>query len=477
MEINLIFGLILAVSPICVLKYCEDIMQIVIVGDGKVGLLLTQKLTAEEHNVTVVDNDSKVLEHTLSEYDAFTVHGHGASQRVLTEAKADTADLLIAATSSDEVNLLSCLIARKMGCKSTIARVRSLEYSEDIKLLREELGLSMVVNPEEACAREIFRLLQFPSFLAREQFAKGQVEIVRIKLSKDSPLIGLPLANLRRAAKVNVLICAVDRDGEVTIPHGDFVLREGDEIFVTAASLNLAQLIKNLGLSSHKVTHVTIVGGSLLAYYLAQMLLNSGVAVKIIEKNAVRCRFLSEHLPSADIVEGDGTDRDTLLSEGVDRSDALVSLTNIDEENIVLSTYVRQLGIRTTITKCNRDQYADMFRQMGLGSVVSPKLTVTEDIVRYVRAMDNSVGGQMVTLHQIAGGKAEALEFRADETSKVLDIPLSDLNLQQGILIAGISRGHKTIIPNGSSTIRLGDAVVVVTTCNRRVCDLNDILA
>lgn len=451
-------------------------MQIIIVGDGKVGLTLTQMLTAEEHDVTVIDQDSRVLERMQEDCDAMAVRGHGASRAILQEAGAEDADLLIAATSSDEVNLLSCLIAKKLGCANTIARVRNPVYTDDIALLRDEMGLSLAINPEEACAREIFRLLQYPSFMAREPFAKGRVEIVGFKLCSPSPLIGVPLYDLYGAAKVRVLVCAVDRGGEVTIPHGDFVLQEGDDIFVTAASENLTMLIKNLSLATHKVTQVTMVGGSRLALYLAQLLNKSRVGVKIIEKDAERCEELAELLPEADIVHGDGTDGELLDSEGVGRSDALVTLTGMDEENIVLSMFARQMGMKVTITKCNRSQYTNMFSKLGIDTVVSPKLTIAEEIVRYVRAMESSVGGAMETLHKIAGGKAEAMEFKAEENSIVLGVPLATLQLKKGVLIACICRGTQTIIPGGDTVIMAGDSVVVVTAESNNILDLDSIM-
>ena len=451
-------------------------MQIVIVGDGKVGLTLTQMLTAEDHDVTVVDSNPKVLERMQEECDAMAVHGHGASRAVLAEAGAGDADVLIAATSSDEVNLLSCLVAKKLGCGSTIARVRSPAYTEDINLLREELGLTFAINPEEACAHEAFRLLQFPSLLGREQFSQGRVEIVRFKIKEGSPLADVPLHNLYAAARVHVLVCAVSRDGEVTIPNGSFVLRCGDDIYVTAANVDLASLIKNLGLDNRRITQVTIVGGSLLGLYLTQLLLKSGVGVKLIERDPTRCDFLSERLPDADVVEGDGTDRDVLLSEGIDRCDALVTLTGIDEENIVLSLYAKQMGVQVAITKSNRTQYADLMRTMGVDTVISPKMNCAEEIVRYVRAMDNSIGGQMQTLHQIAGGKAEAMEFYADDTTRGLGVPLATLALKKGLLIACITRRGETIIPGGNTVIQSGDLVVVVAAAGHNVFDLSDIL-
>lgn len=450
-------------------------MKIVIVGDGKVGLALTQMLTAEDHDVTVVDSDPRALERMQESCDAMAVQGHGASREVLEEAGAAEADLLIAATSMDEVNLLSCLTANKMGAQNTIARVRNPEYADDITFLRDELGLTFVINPEEACAREVFQLLQYPSFLAREQFAKGRVEIVRFNVAPDSPLVNVALTGLYSAAKVRVLVCAVDRDGKIIIPHGDFVIRQGDDLFVTAAGENLAGLIKNLGLAKRRITHVTMVGGSRIALYLGFRLLRAGVSVKIIEQSPERCEELADLLPEADIVEGDGTEQEILEAEGLARTDALVALTGIDEENILLSMYAKELGVPTIVTKCNRTQYSEMFRKIGITSVVSPKITSAEEIVRYVRAMGNCPGGQMVTMHHIAAGKAEAMEFSAKPDAKVLGIPLTTLPLKEGILIASISRGRKTIIPGGDTTIQAGDAVVVVTA-NQYILSLDDIL-
>lgn len=452
-------------------------MKIVIVGDGKVGLTLTQMLSAEDHDITVVDSNPKVLERMSEDYDVMVVKGHGASRAVLEEAGADEAQLLIAATSSDEINLLCCITAKKLGCQHTIARVRNPEYADQIDFLREDLGLSFTINPEESCAREIFDLLQFPPFLARERFAKGKVEIVQIKVGPESPLRNVPLKGLYSAARVQVLVCAVEREGDLFIPGGDFIIREEDELYITAGGASLAALIKNLGLGSHRVTQVTLVGGSRIGLYLSHYLIKSGVGVKIIEKDPERCRVLADLLPHADVVEGDGTDEDVLLAEGCGRADALVALTGIDEENIVLSMYASQLGIRKVITKCNRTQYAHMFRKLGIDSVVSPKLNTAEEIVQYVRAMENSSGAaRMITLHHIADGKAEAMEFVATPNSRVLNIPLTDLPLEKEILIACILRGREAIIPTGRTTIQAGDTVVVVASAERRILDLDDIL-
>lgn len=451
-------------------------MQIIIVGNGKVGLAITQMLAAENHNLTVVDENPRVLTRLQEEYDVIALEGHGATRHVLQEAGAAEADLLIAVTSLDEINLLCCLTAKKLGCRNTIARVRNPEYADDVEFLREDLGLSFAINPEEACAQEIFDLLQFPSFLERDQFAKGRAEIVCIKVAAASPLCGLPLSGLAQKAKVHALVCAAQRGEELIIPHGNFVMQENDLLYLAARGARLATLLKNLGYVSQKVTQVTIVGGSRIGLYLAAKLLKIGVGVKLIEKNTDRCLRLAEILPDADIVEADGTSQEVLQAEGIARSDALVALTDIDEENIVLSIYARQLGVAKVITKCNREKYAEMFRPMGVDTVVSPKATSAEKVVHYVRAMENSSGGQMKAMHHIAGGKAEAMEFRATASARMLNTPLASLSLKKGLLIAAILRGGETIIPKGDSVIRRGDSVIVVTA-KTRILDLNDILA
>lgn len=451
-------------------------MRIIIVGNGKVGLALIEMLAEEEHEITVVDSNAKVLRETLEAYDVMSVQGHGASSVVLEEAGATECDLLIAVTGLDEVNLLSCITAKKLGCKNTIARVRNPEYDEQVALLSKELGLSFFTNPEKSCASAIFKQLQLPSFLERDTFSKSRTEIVRIKIFPESPLAGLSLMQLRSVTKIQVLVCAVLKDGEAVIPHGGYVIENGDDLFITASSLDLASLIETLNLQTEKVTQATLVGGSRIALYLARMLINNGVQVKLIEQDYERCLELAGMLPEANIVEGDGTEQSLLLSEGIERTDALVALTGIDEENIVLSMYAKQLGVDYVITKCNRSQYFDMLSNMGLSTTVSPKQLCAEEIALYVRGMECSKGEQMQTLHHIADGRVDAMEFTVPSNSSLINIPLSTLPLREGILIACISRGSRTIIPTGSSVILPGDSLVVVSLADNRVIELEDIL-
>ncbi len=452
-------------------------MHIIIVGDGKVGVALTEQLSQEGHDVTVIDSNPKVLEESLQSYDVMVVHGNGASISVLKDAGVEATDLLIAATSRDEINLLTCIVARKLGAKHTIARVRNPEYTEQLVLMREELGLSMTVNPEFAAAREIYHLLQFPSFLKRDSFARGRVEIVEIHVDGASKLADIPLNRLYEIARVRVLVCVVERGGVVHIPDGSFTLRAGDNIYVTAETRDLTKLIKNLGIVKQKVRDIIIVGGSRVAYYLALRCLHAGIGVKIIEQNRARCDELAGLLPEAVIIEADGSRKDILSAEGMASTDAIITLTNIDEENIVIAMYASHLGVPKVITKVNRTEYVKTFKSMGIDTFISPKALCCTDIVRYVRAMQNTTGGSVITLHRMVEGKAEALEFRASEATRHLGETLLDIHLKPEILIAGITHSGRTTIPSGADSFAAGDNIVVVTTSGRPISDLNDIFA
>ncbi len=452
-------------------------MHIIIVGDGKVGVALTEQLSQEGHDITVIDSNPKVLEQSMESYDVMVVHGNGASISVLKDAGVEGADLLIAATSRDEINLLTCIVARKLGAKHTIARVRNPEYNDQLVLMREELGLSMTVNPESAAAREIHHLLQFPSFLKRDSFARGRVEIVEIHVDGASILADIPLKRLYEIARVRVLVCVVERGGVVHIPDGNFTLQEGDNIYVTAETRDLSKLIKNLGIVKQKVRDVIIVGGSRVAYYLALRCLHAGIGVKIIEQNHERCVELAGLLPEAVIIEADGTRHDILAAEGMASVDAIITLTDIDEENIVIAMYASHCGVPKVITKVNRTEYVQTFKSMGIDTFISPKSLCCTDIVRYVRAMQNTTGGSVITLHRMVEGKAEALEFRASDTTRHLGETLLEIHLKPEILIAGITHIGRTIIPSGSDRFAIGDNIVVVTTSGRPINDLNDIFA
>ena len=439
-------------------------MKIVIVGDGKVGFALTAQLAQEGHDIIVIDNNKKVLQESAEQLDVMVVHGNGAGVKAQKQAGVEDADLLIAATSADEINLLCCIVARKLGSAHTIARVRNPEYVEQIYFLKDELGLSMTINPERAAAREISRLLQFPSFLKRDSFAKGRAEIVEMVIKEGSVLEDKLLSELYQIAKVQVLVCAVKRGGRAYIPDGSFRLMRGDRIFVTAPTHNLARLIKHLGLQTQKIREVILVGGSSIAYYLAMDLFLNGIRVKIIESQADRCLELAELLPKAMIIHGDGANQSVLLAEGIEKTDALVTLTNLDEENFLVSMYANYLKVPKVITKINRTEFNDIFQDKGIDCVVSPKLLTANDIVRYVRAMQNKTGDSMITLHRIADDMAEAMEFPVTEETRHLGETLIKIRLRPNILIACINRRGKIIIPKGDDTIELNDTVIVVTT-------------
>ena len=453
-------------------------MNIIIVGDGKVGAALATQLSSEGQDVTIIDSNPQALMDSSEKLDIMTVIGNGASMTTLRDAGVERADILIAATSRDELNLLTCLTAKKLGARHTIARIRNPEYSDQLVSMREELGLSLTVNPELAAAQEAYQLLRFPSFLKRDSFAKGRVEIVAIPVDKDSRLVGIPLFKLYEIAGVNVLVCAVEREDGVHIPSGSFTLREGDTIYVTAALQDLAELVKNMGLVEKRIRSLLIIGGSRIAFYLGKRCLDSGMTVKIVEQNHDRCVALAEAMPQATIIEADGSRQDVLESEGIRSYDAVVTLTGMDEENLVLSMLASHMGVSKVITKINRLEYSDVFRKLGIGSVISPKGLCCANILRYVRAMSTASGIEsVITLHPIVDGQAEALEFQVGPDTRHRGEALKDIPLKKGILISSINhRGHTTI-PKGDSSFAAGDTIIVVTAGDQAISDLDDIFA
>ena len=453
-------------------------MNIIIAGDGKVGSLLTRQLSQEGHAVTVIDLDLKVLESSVERYDVISVHGNCASMAVLQQAGVKEADLLIAATSQDEVNLLCCTTAHALNSKlHTIARIRNPEYTEQIYRMRNIFGLSMVINPENQAATEIERLLKYPGFLRRDTFAKGRTEIVELRVDAGSKLCNVKLMDLRSIVKCQVLVCAVLRGGSASAPKGDFVLREGDRLFVTALSHNLTTLLKNLGMLTRRVRSVTICGGGRISYYLASRLKKAGISSQIIEQDYERCQELCALLPDTDILHGDVSEQDLLESEGLDKTDALVSLTGLDELNMIVSLYAASRGVPQVITKLSHSGSSSVIDSLSLGSVICPRELVCNNIVRYVRAMENQTGAA-ITVHTIADGQAEALEFLVEENTKNCGLPLKQIKLKPNILLVSISHGAATEIANGDSVFQKGDIVVVVDTNRREVIrQLNDIFA
>ncbi len=439
-------------------------MNIVIVGDGKVGYTLTASLAKEGHNITVIDNRPEALRNTTNELDVICIEGNGVSYTVQSEAGVQKADLLIAATSADEINMLACMVAKKLGAKHTIARVRDPQYQQQMFFLKDELGLSAAVNPEQSAASEISRLMRFVPAIKAEPFAKGRIDLVEFKVRDESPLDGVRLADLYRLLKVKVLVCAARRGEEVFIPKGSFEIRAGDKLTILASPAEVSAFFRTVGTFQRKVKDVMIVGGGRIAYYLTRQLIETGIHVKIIEKDEKRCNQLVDLLPKATILHGDGTDHELLSEEGLDNTDALIALTGIDEENIILSMYANTLNVDKVVTKVNNARLADMLGPMGIESIITPKEIAANRIISYVRAMTNATGSSVEMLYRLADNKVEALEFRVREGSRCIGVPLKDMPIKDNVLIGAIIRGGTSLIPGGDDVIKAHDSVIVVTT-------------
>ena len=418
-------------------------MNIIIAGDGKVGSTLARQLSAEGYDITLIDSNHQVLSASVEKMDVMAVHGNCASMNVLLQAGVKDADLLIAATNADEVNLLCCTTAHGINPKlHTIARIRNPEYTEQIYSMRDVFALSMAVNPEKQAAAEIHQLLKYPGFLRRDSFAKGRAEIVELRIPEGSKLCDVPLMELNGIVKTQVLVCAVLRNGEASTPRGDFILREGDRIFVTAPTANLTVMLKNLGVITRRARKVVLCGGGRVSYYLARLLEKDGVSVQLIESDYERCRELAGLLKDTQVVHGDATDHSMLEGEGLDNCDALVTLTGVDELNMIISLYANSRNIPQVITKLGHSDNRNIMDALALGSIVCPKELCCNTIVRYVRAMRNQTGAA-VSLHTIADGQAEAVEFVVDSSTRNCGKPLKELKLKPNVLIASISHGAK----------------------------------
>ncbi len=451
-------------------------MNIVVVGCGKVGRKLVSQLSHEkEHNITVIDSRQAIVQKLVNNYDIMGVVGSGTDVDILNEASVEDADVLIAVTGSDELNLMVCLMAKKLGGCNTIARVRKPEYYKAINIIKEELGLALVVNPEMSAANEIARILRFPSAIKIDTFAKGRVEILKFEIPEDCVLDNMRVLEIAAKLGSYVLVCGVERGEQAFIPSGNFVLRSGDQISIVASIKETSAFFKKIGIRTNKVKDTLIVGGSDTSYYLARNLMKTGIQVKIIEQNKSRCDELFQLLPNATIVNGDGTDNKLLMEEGLATFDSFVSMTNIDEENVLLSLYAKTQTKGKVVTKINRIEYGNVIDDLQLGTTIYPKNITAENIVRFVRAKRNSIGSNIETMHIILDGKAEALEFRIKENSPVTGKTLAQLSLKENILIACITRGGKVIIPRGQDTIEVGDTVLVVTL-KKGFKDIRDII-
>ena len=449
-------------------------MQIIVVGCGKVGRHLVMQLAKEGHSITVVDTDSTVLKKVTEIYDIMGVAGNGTSIRVLNDAGVQDADLVIAVTQSDEVNILCCIMARSGRKCRTIARVRDPIYLSEQQFFRE-LGISMVINPERAVAREMAALIRLPSAVEIDTFNKGRIELLSFRVPDNSMLIGKKLKDLPTSVSSAMLMCVAERENEVVIPDGNFTVQEGDLVSVITPQTAGRDFFKKVGLPYGYVRSAMIVGGGEIGYYLADRLIKSGIRVKIIEIDRERCEELCELLPDAVIINGDGTEMDLLKEERLDLTDAFVAATNLDEENIVLSIYAINKASAKVITKISHSELNDVVSVMDLNSVVSPMEICAETIVRYARAMNDSMGSEIEALYMLRGGRAEALEFVAKDQFSGVGVPLSELSIKSNIIIAGITRNGSFFIPRGADYISPGDSVIIVTT-NKGFLTLDDIL-
>ena len=446
-------------------------MKIVIVGVGNVGHELLSQLAQEGHDLVCVDMQKSILEKMVNDYDCLGICGNGASYDVLKDAGIETTDLLIACTPQDELNILCCMVAKKLGAKDTIARVRTPEYFTLFK--DKDLGLSMMVNPEYETALSIARILRYSSAIKIETFANGKVDILEVKVAQNSILKDVSLKNLAKVIKTKILVCAVDRDGKIYIPSGDFVLKENDRIFITAPAKSIAEFFKEI--KGNKQTHdCIIIGGDRIAFYLAKELTKVGTKVKIIEQDKQKCLNLADTLQTIDVIEGDGTDQELLLDEGLSMTDALICLSSIDEQNVLISTFANSIGVKKVVTRVEKRHYYDMLKSSNIDTVISGKSTTAEHIVRYARgkqSMDNSVA----RLYKIADGQAEALEFIINKNFKALNVPLKDVKFKPNTLIGAIIRQGEVIFPNGNDFMQLNDSVIVVYV-GKNADDINQFL-
>ena len=450
-------------------------MNIIIIGCGKVGLTLAELLAAEKHDVVLVDESSQKLSSVPEEIDALRILGNGASINTQIEAGIETADILIAVTGSDELNLLCCLIAQKAGHCHTIARVRNPIYNKELDFIKVKLGISMIINPELTAAIEISRLLRFPSAIKIDTFAKGRVELLKFRIRSEFGLDGMPINQIAGHSNSNILICAVERGDDIFIPGGDFILRNNDLLSIMASPQNSVPFFHRIGFKTNQVKNAMIVGGGKIGYYTAKLLLDMNIDVRIVENDRDRCEELSLLLPDATIICGDGTDKQLLMEEGLPQAESFVTLTGLDEENILLSLFAQANSHAKLVTKVTKIAFTEIINNLDIGSVIYPKHLTADYILQYVRAMSNSIGSNVETLYQILDNRAEALEFAIHETSDVTDIPLSDLTLKSNLLIGSINRGGKTWIPRGQDTIQVGDTVIIVTT-QKGLGDIRDIL-
>lgn len=450
-------------------------MKIIIIGNGKVGFTLARQLSGEEHDLVLIDKNAEALRTADSVLDILCIEGSGASIQILHEAGVADADLAIAVTGSDELNIVCCLIAKKLGAKHTVARVRSPEYFREANLLKKEIGVDMIINPEHAAAQEISRVLRVPAAFSVETFARGLVEMIGFPIQESDGLAGISLFEYNKRHPNGVLLCAVIRGDEVFVPNGRFVPEVGDKAYVIGSQHEMNKFFRFLGRDSGRIKNISVLGGSKIATYLTWAVEKAGMKVRIVELDEERCLSLAEKLPGATIIHGDGTDSAVIEAENILDTDGFIALTNRDEENLLMAMTAQRSGVKKVIAKMNRPNYIDMMRQFGVDSIISPKEITANQISGYVRSLARSQGSAVENLYKVLGGKIEAVEFTASSATHFLDTPLKDLKLKDGLLVAAIVHENKTIIPDGNTCIHSGDRVVVMAK-SLFLHDLNDIL-
>lgn len=450
-------------------------MKIIIVGCGKTGASLIASLTDEGHDVTVLDYNSDRLKKICNLNDVMGITGDGMNYSALLEAGLEDADVLISVTGSDEQNLLCSLFAKKKSKCSTIARVRNPIYLTEMNFIREQIGLSLIINPELAAATEIARIIRFPSAIDINPFAKGKVELLTFKITPDSLLNGKNLIYVRNKVESEVIFCSIERDGEFFIPSGNFELKAGDKTSIITLPKKEHSFFKKIGIGTRRIKDVMIAGGGTIAYYLARQLLDVGISVKIIEKNEARANELAEKLPNALIILGDASDKSLLFEEGLDNTDAFVTLTGIDEENVLLSLYAKDVTNAKVITKIDHNSFNELIGKLDLDTVIYPCDITTELILQYVRTKQNAMGNNVENLYKLVEDKVEALEFKVGETAPITGIPLQEMELKDNLIICGIIHNGKFILPNGESTVEVGDRIIIVTS-HKKLNDVGDIL-
>jgi trk system potassium uptake protein TrkA len=449
-------------------------MKIVIIGVGTIGKTILKTLSEDHHNITIIDENKEKIESLIEKYDVSGIVGNGASLDIQREAGVKNADIVISLTRSDELNVFACLVSKKLGVVNTIARVRNPEYRQQVLEMKDVLGISMIVNPEQDTANEIFNLISLPAIAKVERFAKGRVLLVEFDVEKGCSLIGETLISLGKKLKTRVLICAVQRNNEVIIPSGHFMIEEGDRIHFTSEAKNLREFLSEINVVKLPLKNIMIVGGGRTSIYLAQELSKNKYNIKLIEKNKEVAEELAVLLPKVTIINGNGAQHDLLIEEGIESMDSFVALTNIDEENMIMSMFANKMKVRKTITKIKNDDLYEMLSELGIKNNVSTKNVVANRVISYIRALENTRGSNVLTLYRLVNDKVEALEFVAKRNEKIYDIPLRELKIKENSLIACIIRESKVIIPNGDECIKLNDNVIVVTT-HKNFDDLTDI--